>query len=271
VARTRHDLHRTTDLEAEHTMKRWMKWTIIGVVAAVVLFFGAVFVYAKFINDAPAKLSFDDRADQTVATTSAETATTIGGTTDDPTTTAASSGGALDASSVDGTWNATTDSQVGYRVKENLFGVDTDAVGRTNQVTGMLTIEGASATAAEFSVDMTSVTSDEGRRDAQFNGRIMETDQFPTATFELTEPIDFGSVPAAGGSVKASATGDLTLHGVTKSVAFDVEARINGANVEVLGNIPVVFADYGIDNPSTAGISTEDNGTLEFLLVFAKG
>jgi polyisoprenoid-binding protein YceI len=252
-------------------MKRWMKWTIIGVVAAVVLFFGAVFVYAKFINDAPDKLSFDDRAEQTVPATSATTATTTSGASADPTTTAAASGAAVDASSVDGTWTATTDSQVGYRVKENLFGVDTDGVGRTNQVTGTLTIDGTSATAAEFSVDMTTVTSDESRRDAQFNGRIMQTDQFPTATFKLTQPIDFGSVPTSGTTVKASATGDLTLHGVTKSVTFDVEARVNGANIEVLGNIPVVFADYGIDNPSTAGISTADNGLLEFLLVFAKG
>ncbi len=34
-------------------MKRWMKWTIVAVVGLVVLFFGAVFVYAKFINDTP--------------------------------------------------------------------------------------------------------------------------------------------------------------------------------------------------------------------------
>jgi len=254
-------------------MKRWIKWTIIGVVAAVALFFGAVFVYAKFINDAPAKLSFDDRTDQTATTaTTATTGSTAAGSNADPTTTAASpTAASVDASDVDGTWKATTDSQVGYRVKENLFGVDTDAVGRTNQVTGTLTIAGTSATAADFTVDMTTVTSDEGRRDAQFNGRIMETDQFPTATFKLTKPIDFGSVPAAGATVKASATGDLTLHGVTKSVTFPVEARVNGADIEVLGTIPVVFADYSIDNPSTAGISTADNGLLEFLLVFAKG
>ncbi len=100
------------------------------------------------------------------------------------TSAAAGSGAATDASNVDGTWKATNASQVGYRVKENLFGVDTEAVGRTNQVTGTLTIAGTGpATAADFTVDMTSVTSYEDRRDAQFNGGIMQTDQFPTATF----------------------------------------------------------------------------------------
>ena len=50
-----------------------------------------------------------------------------------------------------------------------------------------------------------------------------------------------------------------------------ITARRNGANIEVTGTIPVVFADYQIDNPSTAGITTQDNGVVEFLLVFAQG
>ena len=41
-------------------------------------------------------------------------------------------------------------------------------------------------------------------------------------------------------------------------------------NIEVSGTIPVKFADYQIDNPSTAGITTQDNGVVEFLLVFDK-
>ena len=30
----------------------------------------------------------------------------------------------------------------------------------------------------------------------------------------------------------------------------------------------MLFADYGIANPSNGGISTEDNGLVEFVLVF---
>ena len=36
------------------------------------------------------------------------------------------------------------------------------------------------------------------------------------------------------------------------------------------GAIPIVFAEWGIPNPSTGPISTEDNGLLEFLLVFER-
>jgi polyisoprenoid-binding protein YceI len=77
-------------------------------------------------------------------------------------------------------------------------------------------------------------------------------------------------IPAEGETVTASATGDLTLRGTTNSVTFDVQARLNGGNIEVDGSIPIVFADWDIPNPSFGPASTEDNGVLEFLLVFSR-
>jgi polyisoprenoid-binding protein YceI len=96
----------------------------------------------------------------------------------------------------------------------------------------------------------------------------MSVDEFPTSTFTLTSPIDFGAVPAEGQEITATATGDLTLRGVTKSVTFELTAKLQNGKIGVLGNIPVLFSDYGIPNPSFATISTDDNGTLEFILVF---
>jgi hypothetical protein len=37
----------------------------------------------------------------------------------------------------------------------------------------------------------------------------------------------------------------------------------------VVGQIPIVFADYNIPNPSFGPASTDDNGILEFSLVFS--
>ncbi|MBA3606489.1 MAG: hypothetical protein M3487_08535 [Actinomycetota bacterium] len=45
-------------------------------------------------------------------------------------------------------------------------------------------------------------------------------------------------------------------------------AEASAGRIGVLGTIPVVFADYEIDNPSTSGITTEDNGLLEFVPAF---
>ncbi len=177
----------------------------------------------------------------------------------------------VDATTLDGTWTIDqSSSTAGYRVKEVLAGLDTEGVGRTSQVTGTLTIADTAATAGQFSVDMASITSDESRRDGQFRGRIMNVAEFPTATFTLTAPIDFGAVPSEGQTVKATATGDLTLHGVTKAVSFGVDAKLQGGKIGVLGNIKVVFADYSIPNPSNAFAKTGEDGLLEFVLVFVR-
>ena len=117
---------------------------------------------------------------------------------------------------------------------------------------------------------MASITSDDDRRDGQFNGRIMSTDQFPTSTFVLTSPIDFGTVPAEGETITASATGDLTLRGVTNSVTFEVQAKLEGGRIGILGNIPIAFSDYDIPDPSNAAATVKDSGLLEFVLVFDK-
>jgi polyisoprenoid-binding protein YceI len=121
--------------------------------------------------------------------------------------------------------------------------------------------------AGEFVVDVASIESDDQRRDNQFRGRIMSTDEFPEATFTLTEPIELGTEPADGVSVDTDATGELTLRGVTNPVTFELTAEQQNGRIGVLGAIPVVFADYSIANPSVPGITTEDEGLLEFVLV----
>jgi len=249
-------------------MKRHWKKIAIGVVVLVALVLGGSFLYAKVFNKADAEFNQGDVIDKlnettTTAAAVVDSSTPTSDTTAQSTTTAAPAG-------VDGDWAIAADSEVGYRVNESINGFDTTANGRTNAITGQFTIEGSKATAGNWTVDMTTFKSDESRRDGQFKGRIMAVDQFPTSTFTLTQPIDFGSVPADGETITASATGDLTLRGVTKSVTFDLQATFKNGRVGVLGQIPVVFADYGIPNPSIATIVTEDNGLLEFVLIFDK-
>jgi len=273
--------------DRKRRVPRWAKWTAGGLVLAVILFFGAILLYAKVLNDSPDEFSAADidarleaaAADDTtpvsgsaptVETTASPVVTSVadsvvtsvtpGATTSATTTPVAATGGT--------TWAATEQSEVGYRVKEVLFGVDTTAVGRSNQVTGSLTIDGTTVTSTDFSVDVATITSDEGRRDNQFRGRIMSADEFPTATFSLTEPIELGVEATDGAAVTANATGELTLRGVTQPVTFEVTAKMENGLIGVQGSIPVVFADYGIANPSTSGITTEDNGLVEFVLVF---
>jgi polyisoprenoid-binding protein YceI len=226
-----------------------VKWIVGGLVAAVLAVSAGTFVYIHFIEgDAPARLTLEP-TDKSSETTTVPTA----------------SGG------LSGTWKPTSDSIVGYRVKEVLFGQNNEAVGRTSAVTGTLAIDGTTVTAAKLTVDMTSVSSDQNRRDNQFQGRIMQTSTYPTSVFELTAPIDLGTVPTDSTPVSVTAKGKLTLHGVTKAVTVVLKAARSGSTFVVNGTIPVLFADYGIGNPSFSGVvSTEDHGELELKVIFAK-
>ncbi|MDQ1712804.1 MAG: hypothetical protein QOE45_2254 [Frankiaceae bacterium] len=217
--------------------------------AAAVLVVGGTWLYIYVVSgDPPARLSFN----------------TV------PSGSSSASPGTTSGTTADGTWRLTGDSTVGYRVDEVLFGQSATAVGRTNDVTGSLTVAGSKVTATTFVVQMASVSSDQSRRDGQFRNRIMSVGEFPTATFTLTSPIALGSVPADGVTVTAKATGDLTLRGQTKPVTFDVKALRNGATIQVNGSIPVVFADWGIPSPSFGPAEVQDHGDLEFLLVFGR-
>ncbi|MEA3055498.1 MAG: hypothetical protein QOD30_930 [Actinomycetota bacterium] len=228
-----------------------LRWALAAVAAVAVLAVAGPFIYIHWIEgDPPARLSLDD------ATTSTSTTAAAAGTT---------------RSGIDGTWTVATGSQAGYRVKEVLFGQDAEAVGRTKDVTGTMTIAGTSVTEGSFTVDLTTVSSDQSRRDGQFHNRIMQTSQFPKATFTLTKPIDVGSTPGDAVEVKATATGDLTVHGVKRSVTFDVVAKRTSSAIAINGSIPVAFADYGIGDPSFGPAVVQDHGEIEFLLLLNPG
>jgi polyisoprenoid-binding protein YceI len=236
-----------------------LKWAIAVIAAALVLVVGGTWVYINVIRgDPPPPLAFD-------------TTTSTQPSTDEPvTTTTTAVVGTPETDEVSGTWAPTPESVVGYRVGEVLFGQTTEGVGRTNDVEGELVIDDTTVTAAEFTVDMSTVTSDDSRRDNQFRGRIMDVDSHPTATLRLVEPIELGTVPAEGEIVEVTALVELTLRGTTRTLPVDLQARRNGPLIELNGSILVVFDEWGIPNPSTVGITTEDEGDLEFLLVLAR-
>jgi polyisoprenoid-binding protein YceI len=175
-------------------------------------------------------------------------------------------------SGLSGTWVAQSnaDTFVGYRVQEQLSGVGGNtAVGRTSAVSGTLMIDGTKVTAVEITADLTGLRSDDNRRDGQLRRQSLQTDQFPTATFRLTQPIDLGSTPAEGQALTVTATGDLTLHGQTKNVQIPMQARLSEGVIEVTGSLEIAFADYGIQKPQALSVlSVADTGTMELHLFF---
>jgi polyisoprenoid-binding protein YceI len=167
---------------------------------------------------------------------------------------------------VSGTWVVTTGSQAGYRVKEILFGQHHTAVGRTSKVTGGVVISGTELDAADFTVDMGSVVSDQEGRNVQFNDYILDTGAHPHGTFHLTKAVDLGDIPVPGKVVTETATGALNLRGVTQVVTFSLQAERVGDAIDVNAEIPIVYSRWHIPNPSFGITSVGKTGTIEVLL-----
>jgi polyisoprenoid-binding protein YceI len=216
---------------------------VLGTVVVIFLALAGPFIYIHFIEGPPpAKLAL-------------------------PTASATKTPAASSTTSLNGTWNIAKGSVVGYRVSEVLLGQNSTAVGRTSKVWGSLVVGGTAITKATFTVNMASVVSDQSQRNAQFDGRIMDVSRYPTATFTLTTPIELGSVPKQGATSKSSATGQLTMRGVTKTITFNVSIERTASGLAALAEIPILFSTRNIANPSIGGfVTTSDHGTLEVLL-----
>jgi polyisoprenoid-binding protein YceI len=230
--------------------RKWRWWLLGAAVLVAVLAVGGPFVYIHFIEGpAPAKLSLPNGGRGSESDSSPSSIASLGGV-----------------------WNVGTGSIVGYRVQEELIGQQSTAVGRTTKVWGSTTIAGQSVSDATFTVNMASVVSDQSERNAQFDGRIMDVAEFPTAKFVLDRPIELGNLASEGAVKQYQASGELTMHGVTKAVDFSVSAERVGDTIYALADIPIVFADWNITNPSIGGfVTTQNSGTLEVLLHLTRG
>jgi polyisoprenoid-binding protein YceI len=200
--------------------------------------------------------------------------------TAEPSTAAtAPSGEPATSTGVAGTWNVTTGSEAGYRVRERLANLpaESDAIGRTEDVSGSITVEadgdGARLTGGTLTVDTTTITSDEDRRDNRLRTEGLQTDQFPTATFTVTQPVDVPAAALEGTAADLTLIGDLTLHGVTKAVEIPAQAQLVGDTMQVAGSLTFPLSDFEISPPNVGGfiLSIAEEGTLEFLVTFSKG
>ena len=160
----------------------------------------------------------------------------------------------------------------GFRVNEVLGGGigDFTAVGRTADVTGSIELTGTALVASTVEVTMSTLRTDNGSRDGQVR-RALNTNEFPVATFTLTEPLDLPAAMADGESLTGSAHGDLTIKGITNRATFDLQAQLVGDTIVAVGSSEVVFSDYGVTAPTAPiVVSVEDHGIMEFQLILTR-
>ena len=114
--------------------------------------------------------------------------------------------------------------------------------GTINLASGALVANGTKLTGGEFVIDMKSIVctdlTDEGYN-KKFIGHItqgdfFEVEKYPTSTFKITK---------VNGT---NLTGDLTMHGITKSITFPAKIAVVGGKISATASIPVDRTDFGV-------------------------
>jgi polyisoprenoid-binding protein YceI len=130
--------------------------------------------------------------------------------TQNPTNTAAASGAVT-------TWNLDpAHSAAEFKVKHMMI---SNVKGKFSGLTGKLTLNESdiSKSSVEASIPVATLNTGDEQRDGHLkSGDFFDAEKFPAMTFKSTRVV-------ANGSGEGKVTGDLTVHGVTKQVTFEVE------------------------------------------------
>jgi len=163
----------------------------------------------------------------------------------------------------------TDTSQARFRVREQLAGVQlpSDAVGATKAIQGAIVFGPNGEIIREqskFTVDLNTLRTDQPMRDAFIKQNTLETQRFPTAEFVPHTAQGLPWPLPTSGEVTFKLIGDMTVHGATRTVTWDVTARFSGREVSGTATTSVTFGDFGMTQPRVARVlSIEDNIRLE--------
>ena len=107
-----------------------------------------------------------------------------------------------------------THSEVGFRVRHLVSKVS----GRFTKFTGTITVDAKdiSKSSVQVTIDAGSVNTDDAARDKHLRSAdFFDVEKYPAITFKSTAVKDLGNG-------RLEVTGDFTMHGVTKSIAFPI-------------------------------------------------
>jgi polyisoprenoid-binding protein YceI len=172
------------------------------------------------------------------------------------------------------TWNIDPVHTVAeFKVKHMMI---SNVKGQFTKVTGVMTLDEADVTKShiEASIEAASVHTRDDQRDAHLKSAdFFDVEKFPTLSFKSTRVTRTGDGELA-------VTGDLTIHGVTREVVFNVEGPTPPAK-DPWGNVRLGLSattkisrkDYGLTwnaTLETGGILVGDDVTISLDVQFVK-
>ncbi|PKQ91575.1 YceI family protein [Paenibacillus sp. BGI2013] len=236
--------------------KKAKAWLITGVAAVAVIGGGGYYITNSYLGN-------NVEIEQVLPASTATSTTAVDST---GTVVANETAG---AEQLNGDWSISEGSKVYFSVttsQETVNFVD-------EQVTGNWTInvDDAAQMKAEGQIKMDGIDSGNGQRD----GHVKQADFFdvatyPQATFTATS---FEGVPAewpVGQTVDIKMNGTITVKGIEKEVTFDAKAAYENNAVLLSATSMVTFEDFGMENPHSVVLSTENDIQVQLELKLTK-
>jgi polyisoprenoid-binding protein YceI len=156
------------------------------------------------------------------------------------------------------TWTIGSASKAVVSVREQLAGVSlpSDAVLTATGGTGTfgLRSDGTFSSDSKITFDLTTLTSDNRDRDNFVKQDTLQTRQFPKAELVPTKTSGLTLPLASTGTFTFTLTGNLTIHGKTKEVTFNVVAKRNGGELTATATLAptLKFGDFGMSPPTSS-------------------
>jgi polyisoprenoid-binding protein YceI len=160
-------------------------------------------------------------------------------------------------------------SEARYRVREQLANRDlpSDAIGKTSQVSGSVTIKPdgtIDSAASKVVVDASTLQTDESMRDNYVRRNVLQTSQYPNVTFVPTAVSGLANPLPQSGPVNFQITGNLTIRDVTKPVTWTVTGNVQNGQASGTATTSFTFEDFNLNQPRVPVVlSVVDKITLE--------
>lgn len=133
---------------------------------------------------------------------------------------------------------------------------------KTSAISGSFVPGAPPAASGEFVVDLDTLDTGIGLRNAHMRDRYLETGRAPEFAKAVLSDIQLAGLDTAAPSGRGSFTGLLRLHGVQRPVEGQVEVRRRGTSLQVQVVFPVRLPDFDIPKPRYLGVGVRDEVTV---------
>jgi polyisoprenoid-binding protein YceI len=179
------------------------------------------------------------------------------------------SGKQVAANVIDGEWTLKPDSKVYFSVTTSKETVNFE--GSSVKGKWLINNTDASKMNAEAVVDINSLQSGNPQRDGHVKGAdYLNAAKFPEAKFQVKTFKDLPKEWKEGEQVTFSMSGTLTVKDISKEVLFESKAVYSQGIISMEGNTVVTFNDFGMKNPHTVMLDTQNNVAVQLRLNLEK-